>query len=139
MSPYDDPGHDAYQEPDMADLEHLTFLRAEAEHFDKKHPNGVCNCKTRLRNRLRDARNRAAWVIRQMHTIRIGPVELTVRYRPPAKCGACEGRGWFYTRSSAEQFPAGYNGASLCGCGSAVAALARSRRNLRASMKEAPF
>jgi hypothetical protein len=80
-------------------------------------------------------------VTREMHTLRAGPVELTVRFRPRSSCGACGGRGWFYTKTGIDPMPMppGYDGAALCGCGAAVARLAQSRRAVRRARNEPPF
>jgi hypothetical protein len=77
--------------------------------------------------------------------VRIGPVELTIRMRRGGPCGACAGRGWFYTKGMLDPVPMpdGYDGVALCGCGTAIARLAErqrsERRSRRQSRREPPF
>ena len=72
-------------------------------------------------------------------TLRLGRLEFTIRWT--RSCGACAGRGWFYTKGSLNPVirPEGYDGVSLCGCGSGVTRLVESRRYVRRVSKEAPF
>jgi hypothetical protein len=116
------------------------------------HDGGECTCLPSLAevlarrgqqavNWLRGVRNRLTVATRTPCTVRIGPAEITVRLRADRGCGACQGRGWFYTMTPKPEFPvpAGYNGAALCGCGSAIGKLAEARRYLRRTDKEPPF
>jgi hypothetical protein len=79
--------------------------------------------------------------MRGIYTVRLGRAEITLRLNADRECGACGGKGWMYTLSGAETdpIPPGYNGASLCPCGSATGALADSRRYLRERRDEPPF
>lgn len=95
------------------------------------HPSGVApRLTTRWRNLTACPR-----------TLHLGPVEVTVRLLRHGTCGACAGRGWFYTKGSLSPVPRpeGYDSVSLCGCGSGIARLARARRHVRQASKEAPF
>jgi hypothetical protein len=146
----DDP--DDYPEPDGGDYEIARAYEEEAEHRELVHGGGECDCRPSLRDRLAweaadaarrfsNAGARMAIAMRGVHTIRLGRAEFTLRLNADRACGACGGRGWFYTLSSAERdpIPPGYNGASLCGCGSAIASLAQSRRYVRGFDREPPF
>jgi hypothetical protein len=112
---------------------------------------GQCDCRPgrreRLMWRLRDFAGwfPAAWyqarrAARQPWTLRIPGAEVTVRLRP-RHCGACAGRGWFYSKTGIDPcpMPPGYDGVSLCGCGTAIGKLADSRRAVRQMRKEMPF
>jgi hypothetical protein len=85
----------------------------------------------------------AAWP--RLAAVRIGPVELAVRVRRSGPCGACAARGWFYTKGGLDPVPRpdGYDGVSLCGCGTALTQLAerqrRDRQYRRRSRREPPF
>ena len=143
-----DHDDDDYREPDGEDYEIARSYAELAEHCEVKHGGGECDCRPSRLDRLRwavgcnlrNARARLRIFAYEMHTVRIGPLELTARFRPPLRCGACQGRGWFYTLTSApEPMPEGYNGVSLCECGSAVAKLADARREMRKAEHEPPF
>lgn len=155
---YDDDDHgcyyddDDYREPDPEDGDIARSYEEYAEHCDTVHGGGECDCRPSLRDRLADLTRRVAnrlWALRwwltsaarQPCTLRFGPAEITVRFRPGRQCGACAGRGWFYTlnRSRPDDRPPGYNGAALCGCGSAISQLAVSRRRERQARNEPPF
>lgn len=79
--------------------------------------------------------------------MRIGQFEIIVRRRrtgPP--CGACQGRGLFHTKGILDKYPApeGYDGVTLCGCGTAhdrLADTARERRRWQREQRQgtAPF
>lgn len=141
---YDDDDPQSGYEPDPEDAEIEREYAEYYDHCDKVHGGEHCDCRPSRLARLvaawRDGVRRAGnrwWKVRsftrQMHTVRVGPVELTVRFRPPVNCGACGGRGWFYTVGTVDPMPmpAGHDGTSLCGCGSAIARLADSRRYVR--------
>jgi hypothetical protein len=143
---------DDYREPDPEDADIARSYEEYYEHRDQVHGGGECDCRPSARDRLAwlagdarrqlgNARARLAIAMRGVYTIRLGRAELTLRLNADRLCGACGGRGWFYTLSSAEAnpIPPGYNGASLCGCGSATSSLAESRRNLRRTRDEPPF
>lgn len=66
--------------------------------------------------------------------MRIGPFEIVIRRRRTGSpCGACQGRGLFHTKGGMDKYPApeGYDGVTLCGCGTAVDLLADVWRNRR--------
>jgi hypothetical protein len=143
---------DDYREPDPEDGDIARAYEEHYEHLDAVHGGGECDCRPSLAERLaRRARDAANWLhgIRCQVTaaswipctVRLGTVEVTVRLRADRGCGACQGRGWFYTMTPKPEFPvpAGYNGAALCGCGSAIGKLADSRRYLRQTRNEPPF
>jgi hypothetical protein len=147
---YDDPDDD--WEPDPEDHEIAKAYEEHAEHCETVHGGGECDCRPSLRDRLAweaadaarrfgNARDRAAIAMRGVYTVRLGRAEVTLRLNADRTCGACAGRGWFYTLSSAESnpIPTCCNGASLCGCGSATSSLAESRRDLRRMRDEPPF
>lgn len=146
---YDDD--DDYREPDPEDAEIARSYAELAEHEEKAHGGGQCDCapsrRERMVWRLRDIGRwfpgtlyRARYAARQPWTVRLFGAEITVRLRP-RDCGACGGRGWAYSLDPgrADDRPPGYNGASLCGCGSAIARLADSRRMLRRTRNDPPF
>lgn len=142
---YDD---EPWREPDPEDHEIAKAYEEHYEHCERVHGGGECDCRpSRLTQawqgtvrRASGLRRQAQAFVGQMHTVRIGPLELTARFRPPHRCGACGGRGWFYTKGAApEPMPEGYNGAALCGCGSAITRLTESRRYIRKMRKEPPF
>jgi hypothetical protein len=146
----DDP--DDYPEPDGGDYEIARAYEDEAEHRETVHGGGECDCRPSLRDRLAwqaadavrrlgNARARMAIAMRGVHTIRLGRAEFTLRLNADRACGACGGKGWFYTTTPkpSDPIPTGYNGASLCGCGSAIGKLAGSRRHLRRTDKQPPF
>lgn len=146
---YDD---DDYREPDGEDGDIARSYEEYWEHRDKVHGGGECDCRPSLRDRLADVGRRIInrlWALRwwltsaarQPCTLRLGPAEITVRFRPDRKCGACAGQGWFYTlnRSRPDDRPPGYNGAALCGCGSAISQLAGTRRRERQARTEPLF
>jgi hypothetical protein len=148
----DDP--DDYPEPGGDDYEIARAYEEEAEHRETVHGGGECVCRPSLRDRLAwqaaatarrigsvRARARAAIAMRGVHTIRLGRAEFTLRLNAGRTCGACGGKGWFYTMTPkpSDPIPPGYNGASLCGCGWAIGKLADSRRDLRRTDKQPPF
>jgi hypothetical protein len=146
-----DYGDDGW-EPDPEDSAMARAYEDEAEHRETVHGGGECACRVPLRdylrwrastavNRLWSIRNGLSCALRSPWTLRLGPAEFTVRLRADRACGACSGRGWFYTldRSREDDRPPGYNGAALCGCGSAIGQLADSRRYLRSTRGEPPF
>jgi hypothetical protein len=147
---YDDPRDD--YEPDPEDGDIARAYEEHYEHLDAVHGGGECDCRPSLAERLaRRAQDAARWLrgigyrltaaTWEPRTLRIGPAEVTVRLRADRGCGACQGRGWFYTMSGKPEFPvpAGYNGAALCGCGSAIGKLAETRRKMRQYSDEPPF
>jgi hypothetical protein len=154
-----EPDDDWYDDDDLTgperdpeDYEISREYEEYAEHCDTVHNGGECDCRPSLAERLaRRAQDAARWLrgigyrltaaTWEPRTLRIGPAEITVRLRADRGCGACQGRGWFYTLSSAERnpIPPGYNGAALCGCGSAIGKLAETRRYLRCVRDEPPF
>jgi hypothetical protein len=147
-----EPDDDDDWEPDPEDSETERAYYEEAEHRETVHGGGECTCRPSLRDRLtwraqdagRRVLNARADLIaasRRPWTVRIGPAEITVRLRADRACGACSGRGWFYTldRRREDDRPPGYNGAALCGCGSAIGKLAETRRYLRSTRGEPPF
>jgi hypothetical protein len=149
---HDDWDDDDYREPDPEDADIARAYEDDAEHRETVHGGGECNCRASLRDRLgwraRDtarqignARARLAIAMRGVHTVRIGRAEFTLRLNADRTCGACGGKGWFWTMSAAEPdpIPPGYNGAALCPCGSAIASLAESRRYVRGFDREPPF
>jgi len=124
----------------------------EAGHRDEVHGGGDCDCRPPLAVRAsqpaRDVAGRLAgpWArlkvaSRHPWTVRIGPAEVTLRLRASHRCGACGGRGWFYSKTGIDPvpMPEGYDGVSLCGCGSAIGQLAGTRRYLRDTRGEPPF
>jgi hypothetical protein len=149
---YDDWDDDDYREPDPEDADIARAYEDDAEHRETVHGGGECDCRASLRDRLgwraRDAARRAgnararlAIAMRGVYTIRVGRAEFTLRLNADRACGACGGRGWFYTfiPGRADDRPPGDNGAGLCGCGSAIASLAESRRYVRGFDREPPF
>lgn len=146
---YDDGG---YREPDPEDAEIAQAYEEYYDHCDQIHGGGECDCRPSLPARLRWGAARAGRRLagirhglgafaREMHTARLGPLELTARFRPPPACNACSGRGWFWTRGTTDPYPPppAADGAALCGCGSAIARLAESRRAVRRTRSEPPF
>lgn len=65
--------------------------------------------------------------------LRLGPTEITIRMRRSSPCGACVGRGWFYTKGALNPVPPppGYDGVALCGCGTATDRINDTRRQFR--------
>ncbi len=145
---YDDDRYDD-RESDPEDADIARSYEEHYEHCERKHGGGECDCRPSRLLLAREAVTRKLWYARgwvrifayEMHTVRIGPLELTARFRPPLRCGACSGKGWFYSKTgiNPDPMPPGYDGVSLCGCGSAVARLAEGRRTVRQAQKEAPF
>lgn len=146
---WDDEYYD--REPDPEDWEIARSYEEDWEHREKKHGGGECDCRPPLRPRLWRLRLRVTgwfagiyWRVRysarQPWTLRLGPAEVTVRLQANRSCGACADRGWFYSRGTVNPvpMPPGYDGVSLCGCGTAIAKLAGSRRAVRAMRKEGP-
>jgi hypothetical protein len=146
---YDD---DDRPEPDPEDYEIAREYEEYAEHCDTVHNGGECDCRPslagRLARRAQDAARRLRGIgyrltaaTREPRTLHIGPAEITARLRADRSCGACGGRGWFYTMTPKPEhpIPPGYNGAALCGCGSAIGKLAETRRYLRRTNDEPPF
>jgi len=147
---YDDPDYE--REPDPEDYEIARDYAEHAEHCLTAHGGGECDCGPSLRaravwpawrmfNRLTEPWFRLRVKAYEPWTFRLGPAEVTLRLHADRRCGACGGKGWFYTMSSAEPdpIPPGYNGAALCECGSAIASLAESRRYVRGFDREPPF
>jgi hypothetical protein len=146
---------DEQYEPDPEDAEFARAYAEHLEHCETRHGGGDCDCRpSRLAMalvRLRDAASDTAWrlrgawfsLLRSPHFLRLGPLELSVRIR--RKCGVCSGRGWMHSKGTLDPHPAppGYDGVSLCGCGSAIGKLGDSARYLRAerrrSRTEPPF
>jgi hypothetical protein len=141
---YDDDLSDGY-EPDPEDSAIEQAHYEEAEHREQVHGGRPCDCRPSLRDRLTwlagNARARLAMAMRGIYTVRVGRAEFTLRLDAGRTCGACGGRGWAYSldRSRTDDRPAGYNGVGLCGCGSAIASLADTRRYLRSALRESPF
>jgi hypothetical protein len=145
----DDDWYDDDREPDPEDAEIARSYAEYHEHCDQAHGGGECDCRPSALDRLRWAAGcslRNAWAkvrifAREVHTIRVGPLELAACFRPPLRCGACGGEGWFYSRTglNPRPVPEGYDGVSLCGCGSAIARLAEARRYVRQAQDEPPF
>lgn len=146
----DDPDYE--REPDYDDYAIARDYQEYAEHCMTVHGGGECTCGPSLAvrawqlareigNGLRDPWRRLTAATWQPWTLRIGPAEVTLRLHANRRCGACDGKGWLYTlnRSRADDRPPGYNGTALCGCGSATARLAESRRRLRQTLQEPPF
>lgn len=143
---------DDYREPDPEDYEIARAYEEYYEHMEKVHGGHQCDCRPtrreRLAWRLRDAgrwlsglRYRVRNAVRSPWTIRCCGAEVTIRLRAGRQCGACGGQGWAYSLVPGREDlrPPGYNGVSLCGCGSAIAALADSRRYLRRTRTDPPF
>ncbi len=148
---YDDDPQDDY-EPDPEDSEIARAYEEYADHCEQVHGGGQCDCRPSPAERLRSAAREKAYAAlgawyrlkaaaRHPWTLRIGPAEVTLRLRADRPCGACSGRGWFYTLGPRPEFPVpeGYNGAALCGCGSAIGRLADTRRKMRQADREPPF
>lgn len=149
---YDDgPWDDLDDEPDPEDAEIARAYEEDWEHRDKKHGGAECDCRPspwarswRLRHRVTGWFAGSYWRVRysarQPWTLRLGPAEVTVRLQANRSCGACADRGWFYSKGTVNPLPMppGYDGVSLCGCGTAIAKLAGSRRAVRAMRKEGP-
>lgn len=147
---YDDDPRDDW-EPDPEDAEIARAYAEHAEHCERKHGGGECHCRPSLLDylrwaaagrirRLRDLPFRVRIFAHELHTVRVGPIGLTARFRPPAQCGACRGEGWFYIKTGEPDLrPEGYDGVALCGCGSAVTKLAEDRRYVRQARNEPPF
>jgi hypothetical protein len=148
----DDWYDDDRPEPDPEDGDIARAYEEHYEHLDAVHGGGECDCRPSLGERLAwRAQDAARWLRGTGYrltaatwgprTLRIGPAEITVRLRADRGCGACQGRGWFYTMGPKPEFPvpAGYNGAALCGCGSAIGKLAETRRKMRQYSDEPPF
>jgi hypothetical protein len=146
----DDPG--GSWEPDPEDAEIAKAYEEHAEHCERVHDGGECNCRPSLAERasqlansvvcrLWGIRNNLTAAARRPCTLRAGPAEVTIRLRADRGCDACSGRGWFYTMTPNPEFPVpeGYNGAALCGCGSAIGKLAETRRAMRHARDEPPF
>lgn len=147
----DDDDRGGYREPDPEDYEIERSYAELAEHCERKHGGGVCDCRParlaliwwatvyKLRSAWGWARS-VPWRLRSPHTARVGPFEVTLRVSP-RPCSACGGRGWFYTKGCLDPapMPEGHDSASLCGCGSAIARLAEDRACVRRAQKEAPF
>ena len=144
---------DDYREPDPEDADIARAYEEHYEHLDAVHGGGECDCRPSLAARVSQAArgavywaaSRTWWPVKRASrhpwTLRAGPVELTLRLRADRRCGACGGRGWNYslTPTPEHPIPPGYNGAALCGCGSAIGKLAETRRYLRSTDKEPPF
>jgi hypothetical protein len=155
----DEPDYDYYDDDPGGSWGPEDYLSAkayyeEAGHRDEVHGGGDCDCRPPLAVRAsqlaRDVAGRLAgpWVrlrlkiaARHPWTVRAGGIEVTVRLHAGRGCGACGARGWFYSldRSRDDDRPPGYNGVSLCGCGSAIGQLAGTRRYLRDARGEPPF
>lgn len=144
------------REPDPEDGDIARSEEEYYEHLDAAHGGGDCDCRPSLAARASEALRRvrywlaAPWwqlktATRHPWTLRAGPAELTLRLCANHRCGACGGRGWNYSLTPRPEhpIPPGYNGASLCGCGSAIGKLAETRRYLRdldrSSRNEPPF
>lgn len=145
---YDD---DPYEPEPEGDWEQAEAYYRLAEHEEKVHMGQPCDCHpsalSLLGYRLRTIAGwfpgvywKARYASRQPWTLRLGPVEVTVRPQAGRSCGACSGRGWFYSIGTVSPVPPpGCSGVSLCGCGSAIRKLADSRRAVRRMRKEVPF
>lgn len=159
---YDDPededwydedyDRDDYREPDPEDAEIARSYEEYYQHCEDKHGGHQCDCRpSRLMLALWRLRDLGGWFVGtwrrvrysgyQPWTTRLAGVEVTVRLRAGRRCGACHGKGWAYSLSPGrkDDRPPGYNGVSLCPCGSATAALAESRRYLRETRNDLPF
>ena len=155
---YDDDDPDDWDDrlypyiPDEGDYEQEQAYEEYWEHRDAKHGGGECDCRPSLRDRLTrhvvsacgsvfGTWYRARAAARHPWTVRLGRVELTLRLNAHRQCGACTGRGWFYSKTGIDPMPMppGYDGVSLCGCGTAIGKLAGSRRAVRQMRKGAPF
>ena len=143
---------DDYREPDPEDADIARAYEEHAEHCDEVHGGGECDCRPSAAARASQAaRDIGYWLARpwwrlkaathRPWTLRIGPAEVTLRLRANHRCDACRGRGWNYSMTPKPEhpIPPGYNGASLCGCGSAIGSLAKSRREMRRMESEPPF
>jgi hypothetical protein len=143
---------DDYREPDPEDADIARSYEEYAEHCDAVHGGRECDCGPSLAARAsqaaRDIGNWVAGPWRRLKaatwhpwTLRVGPAEVTLRLHADRKCGACGGRGWSYglDHGRPDDRPPGYNTVGLCGCGSAIASLAESRRYLRERRDEPPF
>ncbi len=148
---YDNDPQDDY-EPEPEDSEIARAYGEYADHCDQVHGGRQCDCRPSLAERMRSAAREKVYAAlgtwyrlkaaaRRPWTLRIGPAEVTVCLRADRSCGACSGRGWFYTldRSREDDRPPGCNGTALCGCGSAIGKLAETRRYLRSARDEPPF
>lgn len=146
------PGDDCWRDPDPEDAEIARSYDEYYEHCDDKHDGGDCDCTPTLAAVITGKVTGAGrslvmtWCMlrvaaRHPRTVRVGPVELTVRFRAGHHCQACGGKGWFYTlmRGRTDDRPPGYNGVGLCGCGSVIRQLADTRRMMRRSRGEPPF
>lgn len=77
--------------------------------------------------------------------LHVGRVEVAVRRRPQRACQACDGRGWFHTKTGIDPRPAppGYDGVALCGCQAAIDRLSDAARFMRRwnrrAYREPPF
>jgi hypothetical protein len=143
----DDYGHEP-DEPEWDSIDSAEYWN----HRDEAHGGEECDCGSLLRERL-TARASSAYrrltdpwrrlnsATRHPWTLRAGPVELTLRLRADRRCGACGGRGWNYSLTAKPEHPVppGYNGAALCGCGSAIGKIAETRRCLRRTDNLPPF
>jgi hypothetical protein len=149
---FDDDRDDDWREPDGDDYEIAKAYEEEAAHRETVHGGGECDCRPSLLDRLTwhasdmarragNARARLTIAMHGIYTLRIGRAEVTLRLNADRRCGACGGRGWAYSldRSGQDDRPPGYNGVSLCGCGSAIGKLADTRRYLRSTWDEPPF
>lgn len=150
---YDD--RDDYREPDPEDYEIARAYGEHAEHCEKVHGGGDCDCRPsvfrrlawrvqRAAGRLVTAWWRARYAVDNPWTLRAGPAEITIRLNRHRSC-ACGGRGWFYHKTGIDPMPMpeGYDGVSLCPCGSVIGQLADSRRVVRKTARhdrnEPPF
>jgi hypothetical protein len=155
-----DPGDDWYDderdgivdyEPDGEDYEIARSYAEHYEHCERRHGGGECNCRPSLlllaygavARKLQSAWWQARslpWRLREPRTVRIGPAEITLRFKP-RDCMACRGKGWFYTKTGIDPdpMPEGYDGVGLCGCGASITRLAEDRRIVRQAQKEPPF
>lgn len=147
---YDD---DDRPEPDPEDGDIARAYEEHFEHLDAVHGGDECDCRPSLAARVSQAArgigywaaSRTWWPVKRASrhpwTLRLGPAEITLRLQADRRCGACGGRGWNYslTPKPEHPIPPGYNGADLCGCGSAIGKLAETRRYLRRTDREPPF
>jgi len=139
------------REPDPEDYEINRAYEEHAQHCEDRHGGGECTCRPSpwwpAVRRLRAIIGwfpvtwwRVRYSLRTPWTVRIPGLEVTVRFRP-RRCGACSGRGWFYTKGTLNPvpMPEGHDGVALCGCGSAIGQLAGTRRYLRKTRNDPPF
>jgi hypothetical protein len=147
---YDDDDRDDCPEPDGEDYEIARSYAEHYEHCERKHGGGECHCRPSpllLAYSAVTRRLAAIWWwlralpyrLRSPHTLRIGPLEMTLRVNP-GRCGACGGQGWMYSKTGQPDLrPEGYDGVGLCGCGASIAKLAEARQIIRQINREAPF